>query len=132
MPIELALSLAPAASASAAARAGVRDRFADALDRGRTADLQLVVSELVANAFLHGRGTIQLGPSHRGGEVSGAVSDNGDGFRYTPRGFAGDAPDGRGLALVDALVTRWGIRRGSAHVWFAMQLDTGSRPRPEL
>jgi anti-sigma regulatory factor (Ser/Thr protein kinase) len=126
---ELALPLARAPSASAIARAAVRDRFADALDRDHMADLQLVVSELVGNAFLHGRGTIRLTLTHSDGEITGSVTDNGNGFRYTLRGFAGDDPHGRGLAIVDALVTRWGIRRGSTHVWFAMRVDAGSRPR---
>jgi hypothetical protein len=45
------------------------------------------------------------------------------------RGFTGGDPHGRGLAVVDALVTRWGIRRGSTHLWFAMQLDAGVQSR---
>jgi two-component sensor histidine kinase len=126
---ELALSLAPATSAGATARAAVRDGFGDALDRDDMADLQLVVSELVTNAFVHGRGTIQLNLRHSARELTGSVSDDGNGFRYMLRGFGGDDPHGRGLALVDALVARWGIRGGSTHVWFAMQVDAVRRPR---
>ena len=51
MPPELTLSLAPTTSAGATARAAVRDGFGDTLDRDDMADLQLVVSELVTNAF---------------------------------------------------------------------------------
>jgi anti-sigma regulatory factor (Ser/Thr protein kinase) len=126
---ELALPLARAPSAGAVARAAVRDRFVDALDRDDMSDLQLVVSELVANAFRHGRGAIDVHVRHSGREVSGSVTDDGDGFRYALRGSTGGDPHGRGLALVDALVTRWGITRGSTHVWFAMQLDAVARPR---
>jgi anti-sigma regulatory factor (Ser/Thr protein kinase) len=128
MPTELALPLPRAPSASALARAAVRDCFADALDRDEMADLELVVSELVGNAFLHGRGTIRLNLRHSDGELTGSVTDRGNGFHYTLRGFAGDDSHGRGLAVVDALVTRWGIRRGSTRVWFAMQVDAGSQP----
>lgn len=129
MLTELALPLAPATSASATARAAVRDCFVDALDRDDMADLQFVVSELVTNAFVHGRGAIQLSLRLSAREVTGSVSDDGNGFRYTPHGFGGDDPHGRGLALVDALIARWGTRRGSTHVWFAMQLDAVRRPR---
>jgi anti-sigma regulatory factor (Ser/Thr protein kinase) len=93
-------------------------------------DLELAVSELVNNAFLHGRGPIRLDIEHSGGEVMGSVSDSGNGFEYELRGFGGDDPHGRGLALVDALVTRWGIRRGSTHVWFVMQLGGVDAPQP--
>ena len=123
MLTELALTLSPAPTVGATARAAVRDCFIDVLDRDGMSDLELVVSELVTNAFLHGRGTIRLNLRHTGGELTGSVSDSGNGFDYAPRGFGGDDPHGRGLAVVNALVTSWGIRRGSTHVWFAMQLE---------
>jgi anti-sigma regulatory factor (Ser/Thr protein kinase) len=123
---ELALPLSPAPSAIPAARAAVRESFAGVLGRAVISDLELVVSELVTNGVEHGRGTVRLNMRHVGGEITGSVCDGGSGFVYTPRSLGhDDGPRGRGLPLVDALVTRWGIRRGSSHVWFAIQLGRG-------
>ena len=52
------------------------------------------------------------------------MTDNGDGFAYTPPDLTSHAPRGRGLAIVDALVTSWGIRHGSTQVWFDITLNT--------
>ena len=61
---ELALSL-PLPSASGAARAAVRKRFAGALSRATIADLELVVSELVANGVRYDRGPVRIKVQHR-------------------------------------------------------------------
>ena len=89
------------------------------------ADLELVVSELVTNAFDHGHGTIQLVLAHDGDDLHGSVTDDGPGFAYESRTVGDHERRGRGLAIVDALVTRWGIRDGSAHVWFHMSRTGG-------
>jgi two-component sensor histidine kinase len=109
----LTLSLPPVPTASRVARAAVRDRFADALNRNTVVDLELVVSELVTNSVEHGRGTVQLAVEHSVHEIHGSVTDDGDGFDYTPSAVTSQALRGRGLVIVDALVTRWGIRHGS-------------------
>ena len=132
--IGLSLSLPPAPTAGRVARAAVRDHFTDVVHRDIVADLELVISELVANSVEHGRGTIQLSVEHSIAAVHGSVTDDGDGFAYTPSDLTGQALRGRGLALVDALVTRWGIRHGSTQVWFDITL-IGSRdpgePNPD-
>jgi anti-sigma regulatory factor (Ser/Thr protein kinase) len=115
---ELSLSLARVLSASGIARTAIRDRFTDALSRQAIADLELVVSELVSNAVEHGCGTIRLDLDHDGHDLHGFVADGGDGFDYVPRSLDSDDPRGRGLSIVDALATRWGIRDGRTHVWF--------------
>ena len=115
---ELSLSLSPVPSACQLARAAVRDRVTDALSRHAIADLELVVSELVANAVEHGCGTIRLDVEHDGHDLHGVVIDGGDGFDYEPPSADTDEPRGRGLTIVDALVTSWGIRDGRTHVWF--------------
>lgn len=122
MPTELSLSFTAATSASGAARAAVRERFAGVLGRATISDLELVISELVTNGFEHGRGAIRVEVSLKNGELNGAVSDEGNGFDYELRDVAGHELRGRGLAVIDALVPRWGIRRGSTQVWFAMTL----------
>ncbi len=129
--IGLSLSLPPVPTAGRVARAAVRDRFTDALNRNTVADLELVISELVANSVEHGRGTIQLSVEHSIAAIHGSVTDDGDGFDYTPRDLTSHALRGRGLTIVDALVTRWGIRPGSTQVWFDITL-IGSRVPGEL
>ena len=122
MPTELSLTLSPVPSAGALARAAVRERFAGGLRRSTFADLELVVSELVTNAVEHGRGDIRIEVTHTDREVRGFVSDRGSGFAYELRDFADTRDRGRGLAIVDALVTHWGIRHGSTQVWFDISL----------
>jgi anti-sigma regulatory factor (Ser/Thr protein kinase) len=124
MLTELSLSLSPAASASSAARAAVRERFTGVLSRAAISDLELVISELVTNGVEHGRGSVRVDVdvAHSGHEISGSVSDDGTGFDYELRAFPGHGSRGRGLAIVNALVTRWGIRRGSTQVWFVTTL----------
>jgi anti-sigma regulatory factor (Ser/Thr protein kinase) len=117
---QLTLSLPPVPSASRVARAAVRERFAGVLGRFAVADLELVISELVTNAIDHGRGTIDVAIQHDGYELHGSVTDEGDGFVYVARTVADDELRGRGLSVVDALATSWGIREGNTHVWFHM------------
>jgi anti-sigma regulatory factor (Ser/Thr protein kinase) len=122
MPTELALTLSPVPSAGALARAALRERFAGGLRRSTFADLELVVSELVTNAVEHGNGTVRVEVTQTDREVRGFVSDRGSGFDYELRAFGDTKASGRGLAIVNALVTQWGIRRGSTQVWFAISL----------
>ena len=37
---------------------------------------------------------------------------------------------GRGLFLVDALTSRWGIHEGTTHVWFEVEARSAVRGRP--
>src|SRR4051794_17419225 len=97
------------ASAPGLARTAVRDCFEQALSRETIADLELVVSELVTNALEHGRGTIRLAIQQEEDQLHGSVTDQGSGFRYEPRAIDDTPVRGRGLPIVEALVTRWGI-----------------------
>jgi anti-sigma regulatory factor (Ser/Thr protein kinase) len=118
---ELTLSLTAVPTAGGIARAALRERFA-ALPRATLANLELVVSELVTNAVEHGHGPVQLEVEAGEREIEGSVSDHGSGFAYQPREFNGTDDHGRGLGIVNALVTRWGVRRGSTHVWFEISV----------
>jgi signal transduction histidine kinase len=89
----------------------------------RVDDLRLVVSELVTNAIVHGRGhTVELRLRAEGSVVSGEVVDDGDGFSAPPPPSS-ERTGGRGLAIVGAIARGWGIERGSTHVWFELDVS---------
>jgi anti-sigma regulatory factor (Ser/Thr protein kinase) len=96
---------------------------AGAIDAQTLADLQLMTSELMANAILHGhpREPIDLVIAADAGRVRVAVHDHGEGF--DPDGVDPRMPDahqagGRGLPLIHVLSSDWGAARtGSMLVW---------------
>lgn len=86
------------------------------------ADHELVVSELVANAIVHGRSPIRLTVAVTGTAVEGSVTDHGPGRPTLARTFGEEeAERGRGLMIVDALA-EWGCRPADhgpgKSVWF--------------
>jgi anti-sigma regulatory factor (Ser/Thr protein kinase) len=92
-------------------------------------DAELVVSELTTNAALHGTPpvTVRL---RVGSGVRIEVEDAG---RHLPVVLPSelDATTGRGLSLIAAVATRWGVERlsgGGKQVW--AELEAGSRRTP--
>jgi anti-sigma regulatory factor (Ser/Thr protein kinase) len=91
-------------------------RFDDAF----LADVASVVAELVGNAVRHAQplpgGVIRLAyrlHTDANGRLhfEVRVTDGGAVGTPRPRTASGDAVDGRGLAIVEALATRWGVDR---------------------
>jgi serine phosphatase RsbU (regulator of sigma subunit)/anti-sigma regulatory factor (Ser/Thr protein kinase) len=74
------------------------------------ADVGLVVTELVTNAVLHGRPPIRLVVEPRGAGAHVEVFDAGPRPPLRIRD-AGQSMTGRGLALVAALSTAWGVKQ---------------------
>jgi anti-sigma regulatory factor (Ser/Thr protein kinase) len=122
--VDLSINLQRDASAATVARRAAEQLFADALDRSRLGDLALVVSELVTNAVVHGRGAIALKLQRDGEIVRGEVVDEGGGFEREIRERGPDDLGGRGLMIVESLSSRWGVYEGTTHVWF--ELDPGA------
>lgn len=83
----------------------------------------LLVSELVTNAFLHARTEIVVRYSVRSTAVHVEVSD-GEGAPPRPRNAPEEATDGRGLVIVSALASRWGIDAADhgKSVWFELPI----------
>lgn len=85
----------------------------------------LLVSEVVTNALLHGRGRprVTVTPLPGGGLYVGVGDDN----SRVPvvREDDPDALDGRGLRLLDMLSSRWGVRPDPPGkiVWFELDPD---------
>lgn len=98
---------------------------------------ELLVSELVANALVHGCGPIRLrmSLSCQKRTLRCAI---GDGCPAVPRlrPAQQDEEHGRGLLLLDQLAAHWGSRRtiGGKTVWFELHtsISTVSPPRTRL
>ncbi len=118
--MEAVLMLAPAPSSAAAARVLVQETLPgwgcdELLD-----DARLVVTELVSNAVLHARTTLQVQCEVNAHALRIAVTDSAAGAvavrSFDPRNHLG----GRGLRIVEDLADRWGIDRtddGGKTVW---------------
>ena len=85
----------------------------------RLKSANLMVSELVSNAFRHGSGRIQL-CVHSGDEgMRASVADDGVGQSIAtrkPRPERG----GWGLMFVDRLADTWGVETDTSRVWFTV------------
>ena len=87
-------------------------------------DCQLLVSELVTNAVMHGtaRAPIALDLSFDGARLLVAVRQQGfDGMAAIPPPSL-DRESGRGLTIVNAIAAEWGsfVGDGGLCVWFAL------------
>lgn len=90
-------------------------------DDEQVASIQLLVSELVTNAVLHGAPPLSLSIDIReAGSVRISVSDASPAPPVL-EAFNVDSHRGRGLALVDALADEWGVEPvadDGKSVWF--------------
>ncbi len=83
----------------------------------------LVANEVVTNAILHARTEVSLSIRMMQGYVRVEVVDLSH-DEPVPRPTPVDATGGRGLALLDATATRWGVDRlpEGKRVWFDMDI----------
>jgi anti-sigma regulatory factor (Ser/Thr protein kinase) len=73
-------------------------------------DALLATSEVVTNAVLHGDGSVTVRVWVDGTVVRVEVADGGSAVPRPSADLGGDqAEDGRGLFIVDAVTTRWGV-----------------------
>lgn len=93
-------------TAVSAARRFVRDTFSDwGLDR--STDAELIVSELVTNALVHGDGPPLVRLERRSDRVRIEVDDPSD-HPPTLRHPDRNQISGRGLAIIETVATQWG------------------------
>jgi anti-sigma regulatory factor (Ser/Thr protein kinase) len=114
---------------SRAARELVREVLQGLAVSAETADTALLlVSEVVANAVDHGCGSPVLGVDVVADRMRVSVTDDADSRPRVQRDHATYGPDGRGLLLVEALASRWGVERRvpvGKTVWFEIDQATG-------
>lgn len=102
------LTLAPD-DAPRAARRAVQGCCAQAVTGPECAEhAVLLTSEVVTNAFVHGSGTVRVGCAADQLTVRVQVTDDSR-LRPSVRPARLDAEGGRGMFLVDALASAWGI-----------------------
>lgn len=119
------LQLPPDASAPGFARRLVQRQATD-LPEDLVADAMLIVSELVANAVMHGRPEIWLHVRSTPSGIAFGVQDAGEALPPTTAPLDGqsDGLHGRGLRIVAALASIWGVQPTSEGkiVWFEMHV----------
>jgi anti-sigma regulatory factor (Ser/Thr protein kinase) len=107
-------------SSLAPLRAWVRARLAG-LSREIVQDTELLATELVTNAFEHAAGPVALRLELRADRavVRVEVEDGGPDLLPAQAAASPDSYRGRGLLLVDALSTGWGVedKHGRKTVW---------------
>ena len=82
--------------------------------------LALLVSELIANARMHGEPPVKLEVTWLVGTARVVVSSGGGPFKWRGRETKAGHAGGWGLVLVDAMADRWGVHHspGLNEVWF--------------
>jgi PAS domain S-box-containing protein len=112
------------------ARRTIRQALAEGGREDLLEDAELLVSEVVTNALVHAGTDMELVASVHDG---GLRVELGDGSPHLParRDYAGLAGTGRGLRLLEQLVSRWGVRSHSAGkvVWFELGVEAGAPDR---
>ena len=89
--------------------------------------MTLLVSELVTNAVVHGRGPVHVTLTAGDGTVRVAVEDHGGGRPHLVRTVTAMHDGGWGLRLVDRLADEWGSVQagGRTSVWMERRVNTG-------
>ncbi|SDJ30718.1 Histidine kinase-like ATPase domain-containing protein [Frankineae bacterium MT45] len=123
--LPVTISLPQTSDAPAVARAFVATHVAR-LAPSLVDDAELLVSELVTNALVHGRPaiTVQIAASETGLTLS--VSDAGDPIPQSRAAAHPGLPNGRGLLIVDSVAADWGVIPAvplpGKTVWFELPL----------
>lgn len=126
----MALELPRTDQAPGIARHRLAESFASELDDLAQQRAKLLVSELVTNAVVHGRGRIELHAQLDRDRLLVEVIDEGPRFVPPVRGRDPNAAGGHGLHIVEQESSRWGIREAGAGVWFELQRQpAGAAPK---
>jgi hypothetical protein len=122
---EAHLNLAPTVDAAAQARHFIKVTLFGWGRREAVALVDLVATELIANALVHGRGPSELELAIEGDSLHLAVTDYAPASQPAMSELPQGAEHGYGLHIVDALATTWGCSpEGTAKaVWADLDLN---------
>lgn len=104
------------------------------VSEARLRDVQLLVSELVANAVRHGgHSGAAVNVKVRAGPQAMRVEVSDRGAAFDPKGLPGPSSErggGWGLPIVATLAHRWGVEHdsGTTTVWFEIDLPRREAP----
>jgi serine/threonine-protein kinase RsbW len=116
-------------------RTSAVDRGVERLPTSRLDDVQLAASEVVTNAVLHGDGPVVCRVWLGVNVVRMEVADDGEEVPRLRGDLVDDGEGGRGLRIVDALASRWGVtpkRPGPGKtVWFESGQEDTDPPGEE-
>lgn len=94
-------------------------------------DTQLIISELVTNAFRHGSSSQIVFRLVIGADTVVVIVDDGSPDRRpTPRPVDPQAENGRGLLIVGALADSWGVSADGTRTWCVLRAPKPERGRP--
>jgi serine/threonine-protein kinase RsbW len=113
-------TLLPVALSSASARETLRTVLGSWADEGVRADAALLLTELVANSVRHARSSMQIRLTVEHDLLRAEVRD---GSAVNPLPREPDEHGGRGVLILDALASRWGVfgHPGAGKtVWFEL------------
>jgi anti-sigma regulatory factor (Ser/Thr protein kinase) len=122
---EVVLAAAPLAPREA--RAWISGVLGDRLTPDRRSALDLILSEVVTNAVLHGAPemNVVLAATPKPQFLCVQVTDEGPGLVPRPGAMASEANGGFGLFIVEQLSRRWGVTREArrTRVWFEFDYE---------
>lgn len=123
------LALAPSLQTGSLARRALRQLFDTArVDQDTSETAVLLATELVTNAVEHGRGATHLDAAVQDDLIRLEVTDSSTEEPRPNPSVSDLAERGRGLLLIEALASRWGVqpRSDGKTVW--CELDLAPRP----
>jgi anti-sigma regulatory factor (Ser/Thr protein kinase) len=123
--LDLDIAVAAESAAPHVARGEFRSFAAD-LDAHVSSTAELLISELVTNAVIHGpaaASTVALHCSIVGATLQVEIADAGTGFAPQARAEDPAVTSGWGLHMVECLADAWGVDEGRpTRVWFELAL----------
>ncbi len=133
----ISVQLAGGAGAPLRARRSVLSQLGGRLTATKTADLALIVSELVTNSVLHANvsaeQTMTVDCAVLPDRLRITVTDSGSALEPHRRSPDHHGAGGYGLMIVEKLCSAWGVvhrRAGTTSVWCELPLDAPPRWSP--
>jgi anti-sigma regulatory factor (Ser/Thr protein kinase) len=130
--VDAIMSFEPELASVPEARGQAHEYAASLMSGDQLANLDLALTELVANAVRHSGSSekIVVALTPKAGYLCVRVSDGGTGLVPRPGAMATEPGAGYGLFLVEQLTRRWGMTRedGRTRVWFEIDYNADAEP----